>query len=115
MLDTVYIYTTILGMAVATYLTRETPFLILGKKKLGDKLVIWLSFIPVSVMSALLLPELLIKKTDAGNIINISFSNHFLWVGILTCFIAYYSKNFFITVISGMAILALLRYFTAAV
>ena len=109
MSDTTYIYVIIIGMAIVTYITRETPFLILGNKKLGSKVVLWLSFIPVSVMSALLMPELLIKSGDEA-ILNLSVDNLYIWAGAATFIVAFIFKNFFLTIIFGMGFLSLLRY-----
>lgn len=111
MLENSYIYLIIFGMAVVTYAGRELPFLILGNRKLNNKVVLWLSFIPASVMSALVCQEILINKSTSITFVDISFNNLFLWVGIATFIFGYFIKNFFATVVFGMAFLAGLRYF----
>ncbi len=98
-------------MAAATYATRETPFLLLGGRKLGDKIVLWLSFIPVSVMSALLMPELFTEGSGKDAVLFLSADNLYIWVGAATFAVAYVFKNFFVTIIFGMAFLSVLRYF----
>lgn len=108
MLDTFYIYVIILGMAGVTYATREIPFILLGGRKLGDKFTLWLSFIPVSVMSALLMPELF---TDKDAALFLSPDNLYIWTGIATFAVACVFKNLFVTIIFGMAFLSALRYF----
>lgn len=111
MLESSYIYTIIIGMAFVTYAGRELPFLVLGDRKLNKKVVLWLSFIPVSVMSALVCQEILINKSTSIIYVDISFNNLFLWVGIATFIFGYFVRNFFATVVFGMAFLAAIRYF----
>jgi branched-subunit amino acid transport protein len=50
----------ILGMGVATYLPRCFPLFFLSGKQLPHWLETWLDFIPVAVLSALVLPALVI-------------------------------------------------------
>lgn len=111
MLESPYIYAVIFGMALVTYAGRELPFLILGGRKLNEKVVSWLSFVPVSVMSALVCQEIFINKSAGMPFIDLSFNNLFFWVGLATFVVGYFAKNFFITVVFGMAFLAALRYF----
>lgn len=110
MTDTVYIYVIIIGMAVVTYATRETPFIILGGKKLSDRVVLWLSFIPVTVMSALLMPELFVKGTGDEALLYLSMDNLYIWTGLATFAVAIIFKNFFVTIIFGMFFLSVLRF-----
>lgn len=111
MLETKYIYAVIVGMALVTYFGRELPFLVLGTKQINSKTARWLSFIPVSVMSALVFQEILINKSGGNVSLNISADNLFLWAASATFVVGFIFKNFFITVIFGMACLAGLRYF----
>lgn len=110
MLESSYIYTIIIGMAVVTYLPRELPFLILGERRLNGKIILWLSFVPVSVMSALVFQEVFARK-GSGASIDFSPNNLFLWAAIATFVFGSVVKNFFATVVFGMAFLAALRYF----
>lgn len=111
MLENSYIYAVIFGMALVTYAGRELPFLILGGRKLNEKVVSWLSFVPVSVMSALVCQEIFLNKSEGTAFVDLSFHNFFFWVGFATFIVGYFVKNFFITVVFGMAFLAALRYF----
>lgn len=103
-----YIYFIIIGMAVVTYFSRELPFIILKGKKLKPAIVEWLGYIPVAVLSALLIPELLID--DNSKHINISLSNFYLVAGVLTFIFGYFVKNLFLVIIFGIGLLAVLRY-----
>ncbi|MBQ3033776.1 MAG: AzlD domain-containing protein [Deferribacterales bacterium] len=110
MTDTVYVYIIIVGMSLVTYATRETPFIVLRGKRLGDKAVLWLSFVPVSVMSALLLPEIFIKTEGNNTLLYLSADNLYIWTSIATFAVAVIFKNFFVTIIFGMAFLSFVRY-----
>lgn len=48
------------GMGLVTYIPRWFPLLYLSHRRLPQWLVDWLSFIPVSILSALLAPTLFI-------------------------------------------------------
>ncbi len=65
----------------------------------------WLKYIPVAVLSALLVPGILI--TDGT--MNISLQNKNLLVACPCIFIAYKTKNLFITVLSGIILMLLLN------
>ncbi len=108
--DPIYIYSTIFGMAAVTYFARELPFLVLGKRRLSENIVVWLSFVPVTVMSALLLPELLIIKPDGVPTLNLSPDNIYIWCGVATFLVSVISKNFFGTIVFGIGMVALMRY-----
>lgn len=97
---------TLLGMAVVTYLPRLIPAWFLRGRELPPFLVTWLSYVPVAVLAALLLPSLLI---DEGQI-NLSFNNLYLWAAIPAGFVAWKKKSMFGTVIVGMLIVAIIRF-----
>ncbi|KXG75234.1 hypothetical protein AN618_19570 [Fervidicola ferrireducens] len=95
----------ILGMALVTYLPRLMPAMILSKRNIPVVLVKFLEFIPVSVLSALLFPSILVVDDK----INISPSNTLLLTSILTFPLAYKMRNMFLTVIAGMSIIVILN------
>ena len=91
-------------MAV-TFLPRGLPVLFLSRRRLPAALSRWLAYIPVAVLAALLGPALL---APAGKL-DLSSSNLFFWASIPVFLIAYSSRNLFITVLSGMGLIALWR------
>ncbi|MDN5332518.1 MAG: hypothetical protein PWP45_1743 [Tepidanaerobacteraceae bacterium] len=93
------------GMALVTYLPRLMPALILSKRNIPEVLVKFLNYIPVSVLSALLVPSILVVDDK----INISPSNTLLLTSILTFPLAYKIRNMFLTVIAGMIIIVILN------
>ncbi len=52
-----YVWTAILGMAAVTYALRALPITILSRLSIPRPVERWLSFIPVSVMAALVASE----------------------------------------------------------
>ncbi len=98
---------TLIGMALVTYLPRLLPAWFLRNKKLPPFLVAWLRYVPIAVLSALLLPALLIQ--DNG--LNLSPFNLYLWAAIPAVWIAWRTKSMFGTVITGMLLVALARLF----
>jgi branched-subunit amino acid transport protein len=55
----VYVWAVILGLAVTTFLLRAIPIALLSRLRLPRSLERWLSFVPVSVMSALVVGEVM--------------------------------------------------------
>ena len=49
----------LLGMGAVTFLPRWLPFLLFSRNRVPDWLYQWLELIPVAILSALLLPELI--------------------------------------------------------
>lgn len=54
----VYIWAAIAGMAVSTYLLRALPITVLSRMRIPRPVERWLSFVPVSVMAALVVSEI---------------------------------------------------------
>lgn len=94
-------------MAVVTYIPRLLPIMFLASRSLPNYLIRWLSYVPISVLSAMLLPELLIKQ-DA---VDFSLSNIFLLTAVPTLLVGWLTKSLYLTVLTGMFIIAAYRYF----
>ncbi len=97
----------IVGMGVVTFIPRLLPLLLLSTKTLPKIVIRWLGYIPVAVLSAMLFPALLINEKQ----LNLSNDNLFLIVSIPTFIVAIKTKSLFATVIAGMIMVALSRYF----
>ncbi len=97
--------------SLVTYLPRLLPVLFLSRRSLPRAVVLWLSYVPVAVLAALLAPALFVPSGT----VNLSLTeNPIFWVSIPVFVIAYISRNLFATVLSGMVIIALLRLLLAA-
>jgi branched-subunit amino acid transport protein len=88
----------LLGMGLVTYIPRWFPLFFLSQRKLPKWLIEWLDFIPVAILSALVLPELL----TSGAARHLDFSQPKLWVAIPTFIVALLSKSLGGTVLFGM-------------
>ncbi|SDH06349.1 AzlD domain-containing protein [Halanaerobium congolense] len=88
----------IIGMFVVTFIPRIIPLLLLGNKELPEKVVLWLSFIPAAVLSALLAPSILLRNGS----VYFSLANTSLVAFFPTLLVAYKTKNIFYTVSGGL-------------
>jgi branched-subunit amino acid transport protein len=69
-------------------------------------LIRWLGFIPTAVLSALLLPDLVVREggLDFGQ------ENIFLWVALPTLVVAWRTRSFFGAIFTGMGLVAVARW-----
>jgi branched-subunit amino acid transport protein len=96
-----------MGMAVVTYLPRLLPTLFLSGRNLRPLLVAWLRLVPPAVLAAMLAPSLLVR----GEAIDLGKNNLFFWAALVAFPVAWKSKSLFATVLVGMGLVALGRYF----
>lgn len=95
-----------LGMIAGTALPRVLPISILSRKNMPAYVQTWLSFVPISILSALVAPEIFLKNgTLALNIHNV-----FFLASIPTFLIAFLTKSLFATLSMGMISVAFLRF-----
>ena len=92
-------------MALVTAVPRVMPVALLGGRALPPAFETWLKYVPVAVLSALLVPELLLRN----NAVQLSFSNLQLWVAVPTFLVAVWRRSLFLTALFGMGLLALSR------
>ncbi len=105
-MDQKIIFWTITGMAVVTYLPRFLPFLFLSGRQLHPLVTAWLKLVPPAVLSALLVPSLIVRESQ----LDFSFSNIFFWAAMIAFPVAWKSKSLSATVVVGMGFVALGRY-----
>jgi len=101
------IFYLILGMSIVTQLPRILPLIILTKISLPPLVTKWLKHIPAAVLSALLLPALLLP----GGRLSLSADNTALLSSIPCMLVAVKTKNLFLTVLTGIVFSALLQIF----
>lgn len=97
---------TILGMSLVTYLPRMLPLVVLSRIKLPAVFIRWLGYIPPAVLSALLLPGILISEGQ----VNLTFDNHALMASIPCLIAALVWKNMFVTVVVGVVSMLVLNW-----
>ncbi len=106
-MDEKLVFLTICGMGVVTYLPRLLPMLLLSDRRLSPWIARWLSFVPATVLAALLAPGLLCRD----GVFTLEWDNVFLLAAIPTFLVAWRFKSFFGTVATGMGLVALGRFF----
>jgi len=95
----------IMAMSIVTYLPRVLPVLLLSRVRMPEWFMRWLKHIPAAVLSALLVPAILMP----GDTVDVRLANRNLLAAI-PCFIAAFrTKNLFITVITGIISMLLLN------
>ncbi|MBP2630178.1 MAG: branched-chain amino acid transporter [Firmicutes bacterium] len=100
-----YVWTVILGGCIVTMLPRVLPITLLSKITLNEKLTEFLTYLPISILSALIASEILISNNQ------LVFSENALKLlaALPTLFIALKKNNLLLTVLTGIVTLALLR------
>lgn len=97
------------GMMLVTYLPRLLPAMLLQGRTIHQFLAAWLKYVPVAVLSALLLPSLLVMDGR----FNLAWDNLYLWAALPAALVALKTRSMFATVLVGMAVVALVRLLLA--
>jgi branched-subunit amino acid transport protein len=98
---------TLVGMGLVTYLTRSLFIIGIKDESLPPFIVRWLRFVPVAVLTAIICPMIAAPK---GSLF-LTYDNPYLLSGILTSVLAFVTKNLVVTVIGGIGMIVLLKYF----
>jgi len=101
----VELWLTVVGMGAVTYAMRLSAIVLLDRISLPHVVQRALRFVPPAVLSAIVLPELLIR----GDQIDVSVGNERLVAGLLAAVVAWRTKNVVVTISVGMAALWLLQ------
>ncbi|MCL2010114.1 MAG: AzlD domain-containing protein [Synergistaceae bacterium] len=99
----------IAGMALVTSLPRVIPILLLTGRKMPKIVTRWLALIAPAILSALLLPELLVDRSGISP--SLSFYNLYLFAALLTSIVGWKTRSLFCAVMTGIAAVALVRFF----
>ena len=110
-MDLQTVFLTLCGMGAVTYLPRLLPMLLLASRGLPPIVVRWLSFVPATVLAALLMPGLLAPEGRLA----LEIDNLFLMAAIPSFWVAWRFKSFFGTVATGMILVALGRLWLGGV
>lgn len=99
------------GLSCAlTLILKTAPMTLLKGGAFPPLLRRWLAYVPAAVMAALVGPDIFLYNDK----FDLSFSNLFLMASIPTAFAAWISKNYFVTIAFGIALVILGRYFEFA-
>ncbi len=100
-----YVWVVLVGMAIANYTLRFIPIAMLSRLKLPRPVERWLSFIPVSVMAALLVGEVL--RPDGTWLPPLE--NPYLFAAIPTALVYFKWRSFLGTTVAGIVFFLVFR------
>jgi len=100
-----YVWLTIVGMAVATYLTRAPMFLALTSRPLPPRVRLWLRLVPLAVLPALAVPLILVRDGRLAT----SLAHPPLWGAVVVFVLAARGVNLLVAVACAVVAVALLR------
>lgn len=95
----------IIGCALVTAIPRIIPFVLVKNIPLPEPVIKWLSFIPVCILTALVVDSVLIEAEHG-----LEVDWEVLIVIIPSLFTAIWTKSLSITVIVGVVLMALVRF-----
>jgi len=88
-----------------TFATRLSFIFLLDRIKVPDWFRRGLRFVPVAVLSAIILPEL----TSPNNTLFLSWRNPELLAGLVAILVAWKTKNVLLTILAGMVALVIIQ------
>ncbi len=100
------LWSTLLIIGFGTFMIRFSFFWLLGKGNLRPEVERILRFVPAAVLSALIMPSLVIPHEAA----NFSFLDERLLGGLVAAGVAWKTKNVLLTISSGMISLWLVLF-----
>lgn len=98
---------TMIAVGILTFGIRLSFIVILDRWQPPDIIQRSLRFVPVAVLTAIIVPELVMP----GGRVDISIGNLRLLAGIVAILVAWKTKNIVWTIIAGMGVLLGLQYF----
>jgi branched-subunit amino acid transport protein len=99
------IWLVILLAGLVTYATRLSFILLLDRIQVPDWFRRGLRFVPVAVLSAIILPEL----TSPDGSLSLTWRNPQLAAGAVAILVAWRTKNMLLTILAGMAALFIFK------
>lgn len=104
-MSTSYIWAVVVLMAVANFVVRFLPIAVVSRMQLPDPLVRWLSYVPASVMGALVAGEVL----RPGGEYLLALRNPYLLAALPTALIYHRTRSFLGATVAGMVIFVGIR------
>jgi branched-subunit amino acid transport protein len=100
-----YIWAVVIGMGVSNYALRLLPIALLSRLELPRPILRWLSFIPVSVLAALVTVEVLRPN---GSWLPLD-ANPFLFAAVPTAYVFYKTHSLLGATLAGIALFVAFR------
>lgn len=101
------LWLTMIAIGLATFTIRLSFISLFDKVEIPDLVRRALRFVPPAVLTAIIIPELLMPTGS----MDLSFGNYRLVAGLLAAVVAWRTKNVVLTILVGMLILYLLQAF----
>lgn len=102
----------IAGMLAVTFGVRYFPFAVAARENLWGKyqrvVETALGFVPVAVLTAIIVPTVLIRN---GETVSVQLDNFYLWSSLVAFLVAYKTQNTLFTVLSGLATFGILTLY----
>lgn len=106
MTTSVHMLIIIVICGLVTWLTRIIPFIVISKIQLSEQVVKWLSFIPITLFTALIIDGVIEQQSGSfGYSLNIPF----LVTIIPTVLVALVTRSLTITILTGIFVMAMIR------
>jgi branched-subunit amino acid transport protein len=102
----VLIWGLIAGMAVTNFALRAAPIQVMSRMDLPEPVRRWLSYVPVSVMAAIVALQVL--RPDGH--LELSLTNHYLLAAVPTAIVYRFTKSFLGATVAGIITFLALRY-----
>ncbi len=96
----------IVGMALVNFALRYTPMLVLSRRTLPEPVLVWLSYVPISVMGALVATEVL---RPGGEWVTPAGANPGIPAALLTAAVFRLTRSFLGATVAGMVSYVVLR------
>ncbi|MFD2617214.1 AzlD domain-containing protein [Terrilactibacillus laevilacticus] len=96
----------ILGGMLVTSIPRILPFMIIRKLNLPEPVLKWLGYVPICILTALIVESTLKVPSHGITSINLTV----ILAIIPTCMIAIWRKSLLLTVIVGIITMAIIRF-----
>lgn len=103
---TLNLWLLIIACGVVTFLIRLSFIALHGRVSMPRWFTRGLTFVPVAVLSAITLPEILVQSGE----VNLSVWNPKLWAALLAVMVAWRTRNVWATIAVGMVVLWGLQY-----
>ena len=94
----------IVAMGAVTYLSRIAGFLIVQVIGVPKSVARWLTYVPVGILTALIVPTLIVREGQ----LHVALDNHYLLAGLIAAAVAYKTRSVLVTVGVGLAAVFLL-------
>lgn len=98
------VLTVIVLSALVTVIPRILPFILVRNLRLPDAVMKWLSFVPVCILTALVIENLLIQEESS-----LTIDWPVLLILLPTAIIAYKFRSLSMTVVTGVLLMAIYR------